>query len=178
MEEAIKYQDYENMIWHHVNKYARSHGITDDMVKDDIKIEADLLFCKAMETYNPKRGKFSTHLYTTLAGRIPRSMSTLAYQPRLTTLPFDEEESVSYIQETSTLINEGAKELSELAYSMLDYLVDLAQQGTIEAPPTLMQGIELSFNTFRHEISSAWDELSSWFKSKKQYVSREEHIAI
>lgn len=184
MKKAINYQDYEKLIWNRVNWYARKYGITNEEIKNDIKIEADVLFCRAVDTYNPHRGSFSTHLYTRLTGHLPRAMSTKRNRPTVpaicaTDLIGDSE--VTYddlfvaMNEISTVIIEATGELSDSACALLNYIIEIARDGVGRVIPpysrTIKKAFEQDFGIFQNEIHTAWKELSQWFRSKKRFVS-------
>jgi hypothetical protein len=176
------------MIWNRVNWYARKHGITNDEVKNDIKIEADILFCRAVETFNPSRGSFSTHLYTRLTGHLPKAMTTKRHMSALSIIqatellgdskiPYDE--LFVMTNETSTILIEANKELTETTCALLEYIIKIARDGIGKVIPpyskTIKKAFEQDFGIFQWEIQTSWKELSQWFRSKRQFVSTVEH---
>ena len=54
----IEYKDYEKLI----NQFCRTYSSKTKLEFEDLKSEANLIFCKALESYKSDQAKFSTYL--------------------------------------------------------------------------------------------------------------------
>lgn len=126
---------------------------------DDAMSEAFLIFAKALETHDPAKGAFSTHLISRLR-ELPARCRSLAYRqptnaPRLlvdTRIECDVDK-----------IFRERKKLSREADEILEWIfgVGLAPDGRVPRENRAVRELRGRFST--REIARAWEELRRWW---------------
>lgn len=187
MNESIRYKDYEGMLWKEAHKVARKFSALNRL--DEIKAEADYLFCLALKSYNAELASFSTHLYCRLKRLSAYTRKMLfvhgkfsAKAPVIQTVAIesDEDKSVDVLKDEhfcSTIEEVADKELSANASRMISFLLALdpeklqALKDTSPCRSVVRAFYKENKAVTFTEAREAWQECRSWYRNHEEFVA-------
>jgi hypothetical protein len=182
MNESIRYEDYEGMLWKEAHKVARKFNALNRL--DEIKAEADYLFCLALKSYNAELASFSTQLYYRLKrlSAYTRKMLCVhgrfsAKAPVIQTVAVESDEEFKDERFRSTIEEVADKELSANASRMISFLLALdpeklqALKDTSPCRSVVRAFYKESKAMTVIEAREAWQECRSWYRTHKEFVA-------
>lgn len=114
------------------NKVARTWG---GALRDDLQSEAYLYFCKALETYDPSKAAFSTHLYLTVLGNLThicrRAVREASRSYSLDVLPEPKAQYADFCRalEQREILARLSPDATKLLHNMLNSNITASQPG-------------------------------------------------
>lgn len=153
----IKFEDYQRLCYSRAYHEARRHGNIHKV--DDYISASHEVFVKALNSYDEKKGAFSTHLHTRL--RNLHRYATMSYNQRELKETASEYQAMSRISQSVSTLMLNQEKLSCIAKQILDGIM----AGEFMSNRTPMSENKIYIKTsFTHpQIRSAVEELQSWY---------------
>jgi RNA polymerase sigma factor (sigma-70 family) len=162
------FKQYRNMInkaaWYFTRKIKKCN---DRDTFEDLQAEGFLIFCKAVDSFNPEKASFSTFLYTCLKNGLNSYVKTNYLKPDC--VQFDDifDYVVKNYDQAELFFNEALNEISDSSKEMLIFILSMDEKAT----RTLLQQYFVSTATFRKiQFDVVFEGLKKWWKENKEIM--------
>lgn len=158
------FEKYANMC----RKLAWEYSSADKMDYDDMEQEAFLIYCECVKRYDVSKSSFSTYLFINLKGRL--KLYKNKNKRELEYLQNDEDKTFSKLEyfnpelepSISELLNDARKILSDVAYSLVEYIFSRNWEGGWYK--NFNKKVAKKFLNLSEEgLKPVWNECSNWW---------------
>lgn len=156
----IRFEDYVGMIRKTAHRYSKMYNIE----YEEIEGEGFEIYCKALETFDPTKSSFSTHLFNHLK-RLNRFckkyVDTRSVEVSDESLEYFE--STNGVYEHFDLIEDARTSLSSVAFKVFEWILGRTwDKKGVRTPSPFRASLELGIS--RGEARKAWEEIGKYWK--------------